>query len=576
MQPFPGRPLRAALVGLALGAGLVACGGEPTPVPAEPTPEQAGAAPTTAPSDANAGRLVFGRAGDAAKLDPADITDGESLLATWHIFEGLTRYTPGGTEVEPSLATEWTASEDGLEWTFTLREGVSFHDGTPFDATAAVWNFNRWSDPEHPQHFAEWEFTYWGDMFQGFKGDVDDEGNPKSFFVSAEAVDPTTLKLVLSRPNAPLLQTLAMGNFGFSSPAAVEAAGASYGTPDGQPIAAGTGPFRVKEWAVNDHITLEANPDYWGDPPAMPELDLRVLPDGTARFLAVAGGEIDGMNQVNPEDIETAQGDSNLQVIFEPANNVGYLGFNHAREPWGNLDCRLAVAHAIDKQAIVDTLYAGDAEAAKAMMPPSLWGYNDAIEDYPYDVTVAQEYMDKCLASETMPAEVVFYVPPIQRFYFPKPKELGELIQAQLAQIGVVTRIESPDWGTVWLPDVRAGKADIFLLGWGGDNGDPDNFLCVFFCGGSADFNSDGNFEAEGGPAPMPPSEELNTLLREAATLSDQAARATQYEEANQMIHDLVPAVPLVHRSPPLVFRSNVQGYVSSPIQTILTGVSKE
>jgi peptide/nickel transport system substrate-binding protein len=520
-------------------------------------------------------RLIFGHPEDATKLDPSDVTDGESLLVTWHLYDGLTRYKSGTTEIEPALAAEWSVSDDGLEWTFKLREGVKFHDGTDFDADAVVWNFNRWFDTSNEYHFADWDFAYWPYMFQGYKDqDKDEDGEPDSFFVSAEAVDPLTVKLTLNRPNAPLLQTLAMGNFAFSSPAAIEATGDSYGTPDGDPIAAGTGPYKVVEWVPGDHILVEAFEDYWGDQPGMREIEFRVIPDGTARYLSLASGEIDAMNQVNPEDIEQASTNEEIQVVFEPANNVGYLGINQAHSPWGNPDCRLALAHAIDKEGVVEALYAGDAEPAKEMMPPGLWGYNDAIEDYPYDPQVAKEYLDKCLESETLPDDVVFYVPPVQRFYFPKPKELGELIQASLASIGINTRIESPDWGQTWLPAVRNGEADLFLLGWGGDNGDPDNFLCQFFCGGDASFNSE--TDAEGNTVPLPPDPDLNTLLREAATLADQAARQSKYEEANQIIHDIVPAVPIVHRSPPLLFRSNVVGYTPSPIQQILTGVTKQ
>jgi peptide/nickel transport system substrate-binding protein len=563
--------LRLATATLAL-AGLAACSQSEEAPPAEPTLGQAEVAPTedTGGATTPADTLVFAHPEDASKLDPSDVTDSESLLATWHIFEGLTRYKPGTTEVEPSLATQWTTSEDGLEWTFTLRDGVTFHDGEPFDAEAVVWNFNRWFDPADPSHFADWEFAYWGDMFQGFKGaDKDGDGEEDSFFVSAEAVDPATVKLTLRRPNAPLLQTLAMSNFAFSSPAAVEAAGASYGTPDGNPIAIGTGPYMVESWQNGDQITLVANADYWGDAPATPNLVLRKIPDNSARFLALRAGEIDGMNQMNPEDIASAESDENVQVIFEPANNVGYLGFNQAHAPWGNLNCRLAVAHSIDKQAIVDGLHAGDAEAATQMMPPKLWGFNAAIEDYAYDPEAAKTALDACLAEETMPASVSLFVPPIARFYFPKPAELGEAIQSGLAGLGITTEIQSPEWQT-YLTQVRAGEADLFLLGWGGDNGDPDNFLCVFFCGGDGAWNSDADGTA------LPPNDELNTMLREAATLSDQAARQTMYEEANQLAHDEVLSVPLVHRTPPLGFGATISGYASSPIQTILTTVSKQ
>lgn len=570
ISDFPARLI--VLAGLAVAAA--GCGSPTDVPPAEPTAASASVAPT---AESTVKPLVFAHPADATMLDPAVITDGESLLVTWHVFDGLTRYQSGSTEIEPALATEWSVSDDGLTWTFKLREGVKFHDGTDFDADAVVWNFNRWFDPEHPAHFASQSFEYWADMFQGFKGETDADGKPKSIFASAEAVDSGTVKITLNRPNAPLLQTLAMSNFAFSSPAAVEAAGESYGTPDGKPIAAGTGPYQVDSWSPGEKIMVKAFGDYWNEPPASPEIEFRVIPEGTARFLALSSGEIDGMNQVNPEDIKTAQADTeNLQVIFEPANNVGYLGFNQARKPWNNLDCRMAVAHAIDKQAIIDTLYEGDAEAASQMMPPSLWGFNKAITDYPYDPVKAKEFLDKCLAEETLPETVNFYVPPVQRFYFPKPKELGELIQAQLAAIGITTAIQSPDWGSVYIPDVRGGKADIWLLGWGGDNGDPDNYLCKFFCGASADFNSDGKFDAPEGAQPLPPDAALNDLLRAAASETDQAGRQAKYEEANQMIHDLLPALPLLHRSPPLIFRSDISGYTSSPIQTILTGVSRQ
>lgn len=589
--------LSMLLAALLVAASLGACAGSPateSEMPAEDTADEAAddgaedmaedAADDDAADDAadeaeeaaddagDSGLLVFAHPEDATKLDPSDVTDGESLLVTWHIYDGLTRYVRGSTEVEPALATSWETSDDGLEWTFTLREGVTFHDGTPFDADAVVWNFERWFDPEDPNHFEDWEFSYWSYMFQGYKGDTDDEGNPASFFESAEALDPQTVTITLNRPNAPLLQNLAMGNFGFSSPAAVEASGAAYGTPGGEVIAAGTGPYMVEEWVKDDHVTLVANPDYWGDAPASERIEFTVIPDGSARYLALANGEIDGMNQVNPEDIQQAEANDDVEIVLEPANNVGYLGFNQAKAPWNNLDCRLAVAHAIDKQAIVDTLYAGDAEVASQMMPPGLWGYNEGVDPHPYDLDLANTYLEGCLAEETLPEEVVFYVPPIQRFYYPKPKELGEFVQASLSALDtpIVTRIESPDWGSVWIPDVRAGKADLFLLGWGGDNGDPDNFLCQFFCGGDASFNGD----AEGNPAP--PDEALNTLLREAATLSDQAERDALYQDANQIISEVVPALPLVHRSPPLLFGADVDGYVPSPIQTLLTTVSKE
>jgi peptide/nickel transport system substrate-binding protein len=187
--------LSIVLVLALAGAAVVGCQEEPTEAPPPPTTIAAEALPTPEP-DPETLRLVFGHPEDATKLDPSDVTDGESLLVTWHIYDGLTRYKRGGTEVEPALAKKWEASEDGLEWTFELREGVTFHDGTDFDADAVVWNFDRWFDQEHPYHFDNWDFVYWPYMFQGFKDeDKDEDGEPDTFFVQAEAVDPLTVKL---------------------------------------------------------------------------------------------------------------------------------------------------------------------------------------------------------------------------------------------------------------------------------------------------------------------------------------------------------------------------------------------
>jgi peptide/nickel transport system substrate-binding protein len=558
------------LVAPALAVGLAACGGNPTPKP-EPTAitSSALATPTVVTGAGDASTLVFGHPEDATKLDPADITDSESLLATWQIYDGLTRYKSGTTEIEPALAESWTTSEDGLTWTFTLRDGVTFQDGEPFNADAVVWNFNRWFDKENPAH--KGDFEYWANMFQGFKGETDEAGKPKSFFVSAEAVDPKTVKITLNRPNAPLLQTLAMGNFAFASPKAVEQAGDKYGTPDGNPIAVGTGPYKLDEWKPGEEIRLTAYDGFWGTKPPTANIVLRVIPDGTQRFLSLQKGEIDAMNQVNPEDIEKAKADSSLQVVMEPANNVGYLGFNLAKKPWDNKDCRLAVYQAIDKKAIVDALYAGDAQPASEMMPPGLWGYNKALADYPYDPAAAKKSLEACVkATGKLPAKITMHVPPIQRFYFPKPKELGEAIQAGLSDVGITTEITSPDWKTVYLKDVSGGNTELHLLGWGGDNGDPDNFLCQLFCGGTSQFNSSKDGK------PLPADKALDELLRKAAATTDQAQRQQMYEQANQIIHDLVLAVPLSHRSAPLIFRSSVSGYTPSPLQQDLRQIQKQ
>jgi ABC-type transport system substrate-binding protein/ABC-type branched-subunit amino acid transport system substrate-binding protein len=512
--------------------------------------------------------LVFAQSADAGTLDPALETSANSLAPATHIYEGLTDFEPGSTTPVPKLATSWEASDDGLEWTFHLREGVTFHDGTPFNADAVVFNFERWWDTDSPYNLGADQFIYWDYMFQGFKGDEN------SVLAGIEKIDDMTVKLTLNRPNASLLNTLAMENFRFASPAAVEEQGENYGTAEGRAV--GTGPFMVEDWVKEDHLTLLRNDNYWGEKPTLQRIEYRVIPDTSAAFLALQAGDIDMLSlwaSPGPDDIEAAKQDPNLQVVYNPAFNVGYLGLNLAK-PWlQNMNARLAIAHAIDKQAIIDSLYPGDAEPAKEFQPPSLWGYNDQIEDYPYDPALAQEYLQKAIDEGVeIPDPVIFYVMPVSRAYYPQPQPTGELIQAYLAEIGINAEIQSPAWPDPYLSDLEEDgtKHDLFMLGWVGDNGDPDNFLCVFFCGGDTSFNNDG----QGGG--LPPDEEIATLLRDAVAETDFDARQADYQEANLLLHDRVISVPIVHRTPPTLMRSNIKGYIPSPVREVLTYITKE
>jgi peptide/nickel transport system substrate-binding protein len=383
-----------------------------------------------------------------------------------------------------------------------------------------------------------------------------------------------TVKLLLSRPNASLLNTLAMENFRFASPTAIQEQGENYATAEGMAVA--TGPFKVEEWVKEDHLTLVRNEDYWGEMPTLERITFRVIPDSSAAFLALQAGEIDMITEwasPGPDQLAQAEADPNIQVLYNPGLNVGYLGLNQGKEWLQNINVRLAIAHAIDKEGIVGALNPDNAEPASQFQPPTLWGYNEAIEDYPYDPTLAMEYLQTAVSEGvTIPDPVIFYVMPTPRLYFPQPQQLGELIQAQLAEVGINAEIQSPAWPDPYLADLQEDGtiADIFLLGWGGDNGDPDNFLCVFFCGADTQFNNDG---AGGG---LPPDEEIAQMLRDAVAETDFDTREAMYQEINQLIHDRVISVPLQHIEAPTLARANIQGYVPSPVREVLTYLVKE
>ncbi len=324
--------------------------------------------------------LVFGSSGDASRLDPADVTDGESIQRMDNIFEGLVEYEPGSTEIKPCLAESWEISEDGTEMVFHLRKGVKFHDGTEFNADAVVFSFERQYNPEHPYHqYGEW--PYWGYMFSDIE--------------KMEKIDDYTVKLTLKAPNASIMTSLAMFTVAIVSPANAE----KY-KEDAFKNPCGTGPFKFVEWVKDDHITLEANENYWRERPNIDKLIFRVIEDPSARLLALEVGEIHGMEYPNPADFERIEANPDLVLMSEPGMNIGYMAMNTGYgyvdankngvkdddeplektpgyyEPLTKKEVRKAINMAIDKEAIVRDIYMGTASKAKNGMPPFMIGYN--------------------------------------------------------------------------------------------------------------------------------------------------------------------------------------------------------
>jgi peptide/nickel transport system substrate-binding protein len=495
---------------------------------------------------ASGGTLIFGRGADSKALDPINVTDGESLIVTDNIFNTLVDYKDDSTEVVPSLATEWSPSSDGLVWTFKLREGVKFHDGTDFDAEDVVYNFNRWMDPKHPQH--KGDFAYYGYMFGGFKGD---EGHVIKEVV---AKDKYTVEFHLNFPQAPFLNNLAMSPFGIASPEAIEKYGEKFGE---NPV--GTGPFKFVDWKKNDSITLEKNPDYWNQ--GYPKLDkviFRSIPDNSNRLTALKSGEIDIMDGLNPEDVASVKADSNLQIFLRPSMNVGYLAFNTQVKPFDDKRVRQALNMAVDKQAYIDAFYAGLAEPAKNPMPPSLWGYNDNIEPYPVDIEKAKQLLAEAGYPNGFETDLWYMSEP--RPYMPNGQKVGEAMQKDFEKIGVKVNLVTYDWQT-YLDKTGMGEHTMAMLGWTGDNGDPDNFIYVLL-------DKDNTRTPDAGNIAFYKNDELHDILIEAQRSSDQAKRTELYMRAQEIIHEDAPWIPLVHSTPPIAAIKEIQGYVPHPTGT--------
>lgn len=480
--------------------------------------------------------LIFGRGGDSVSLDPIAVTDGESYKVTKNIFDTLVNFGEQDTEIHPGLASEWTAAEDGLTYTFTLEEGVKFHDGTDFNAEAVVANFERWAAGNADQ------FPYYGSMFGGFG---DEEGH---VIDSVTATGDYEVEFKLKRPQAPFLKNLAMSSFGIASPTAFEAAGDKFGDA---PV--GTGPFKFVEWKRNDSITIEKNADYWVEgEPKLDQVVFRSIPDNSARLNALLSGEIDLADGITPSDGATVEGDANLQLFERPSMNVGYLGLTTTREPFDDPKVRQAMNHAIDKQAIVDAFFEGRGEIAKNPMPPVISGYNDSIEDYDYNPEKAKEL----LAEAGLPDgfEMELYAMPVPRPYMPDGQKVAEAIQKNLADVGVTANIVSFEWAT-YLEKAANGEADAFLLGWTGDNGDADNFLYVLLDQDNIGSNNYTYYE----------NQELHDILIEAQTEVDEDKRNELYGKAQEIIHEDAPWVPLAHSTPLLAGGKNVVNFKAHP-----------
>jgi len=553
---------------IVLSLGLTTCGPAPTPekvvekVEVTKVVEVEKEVVVTATPEAVPApeAFIFGAQGEPVCLDPPIITDGISGRVINQVFEGLVKFDKDTTNPVPSLAESWTVSDDGKVWTFTLRSGVKFHDGTDFNAEAVVKNFDYWKNTANPVHKAQLEAGQTFEYFEAQFGGFDDA----SIIQSVEAVDPTTVKITLKEPQGPFLNNLAMFIFVFWSPTALEAAGVNSCK---NPV--GTGPYKFVEWKPNEQVVLEAFADYWdkANMPKMPKVIIRNIPNNSQRMLALAAGEIHGMEGLEPDDVTVVKTDPRFKLILRPANTTGYVAFNYKVTEFQDPKVRQAFAQAINKQAIVDAFYGGTGLVAKEFQPPSLWGYNDKIEDWAYDPEAAKKLLAEAgfpdglkeitFDGKKIPLE--FWYMPVSRPYYQTPKDVATAIAADWAKVGIQVSLQTVDWAT-YLDKRKNGQLPLYMLGWTGDNGDPDNFVCYFFCMDAKDTP----IMREGFVA----DKEVSDLLKKAATLTKQEERAPLYQEAEQMIHDRVLRIFIANNQPPLGFVAGVDGYIPNPTGT--------
>jgi peptide/nickel transport system substrate-binding protein len=489
------------------------------------------------------GALVVAEAADILALDLARVVDTESIEVGEQIFEGLVGWTAGTTEIAPRLATAWDVSPDGRTWTFHLRGGVLFHDGTPMDAGAVVASFERLLDPKHPNYLPQEEGTeYWRGMLKVIDRVV--------------ATDPSTVEIRTERPYAPLIADLV--GFPIVSPTAVAHWGDRFAL---HPV--GTGPYMFEAWQPGADVTLRRFDHYWGGTPALERIVFEVVIDARQRLVELESGSVDLANSILPDEQPFVELHPDLVLHHAPGNDVSYLAFNTQHPPFDDVRVRRAASYAINKEPIVQLGYEGRAIAADGPLPPTMWAAHEPKQRYPYDPDEAKRLLAAAAADGSFDASKTYhlYAPSTPRGYLPEPERVARFLQTALEQVGIHTDLELLPY-TQDRDAIEAGKHDLCLFGWIGDTGDPDNFLYVLF-------HSDNTLGAAQNVAYYRDSA-VDRVLLEAQSTADPAKRSALYGVVQDQISIDAPWVPLAHSELILAGRAEVEGVVLSPTGTPL------
>lgn len=482
--------------------------------------------------------LVVARVKDAVNLDPAQASEGMSLNVTTEIMKGLVQFRVGTFEVEPAIAQSWRMSPDGRSWTFTLKKGLRFSDGTPVDADAVKFNFDRWRLLSNPYH-GNFDYTYYQTTFGGFPGLIRD----------VEAPSPGQVVFTLARPFSPFLHDLALPSFAIGSPKAIRDDLEGF---EQHPI--GWGPYTLVSWIKSKQITLLSNLDY----EVRPEYRTVVLldvPDQATSVNDMQSGRVDVVVDPGRADLPVLSHMPGVSIYYQPANNNAYLAMNNERFPFNRPAVRQAVAYALDLPALVHDHYPEGAEVADNWTPPGMLGENLSVKAYSPNLAKARALLASAGMRNGFTATLLYSDTP--RPYLPDPKGTAEAIKAQLKRIGITIIPIGMDFNT-FLDKLHNGEHVMALTGWTGDNGDPDNFLYTLLDKDSTKRPNVLNYS-------FFRDENFHQLMLQGQSTSDTATRARIYQLANAMVHDEVPSVPIAHLAEPVAARTSIAGFVPSP-----------
>jgi len=505
---------------------------------------------TLATTTQAAGTLIYCSEGSPSGFDTPQYTSGTTFDASARtVYNGLVGFKRGSTEVIPELAQKWAISEDGLEYTFHLRRGVKFHTTrffTPtreFKADDVVYTFQRLMDKNHPFRKAyPAEFPYFTDM-----------GMDKNL-KSVEKVDDYTVKFTLNEVDAPFLQNMAMSFAVIFSQEYMEKLlkEGKQELINQQPL--GTGPFVFDRYQKDAQIRFKANQDYWDkeDGPKVDNLIFAITKDPSVRAQKLKAGECHVISHPLPADVARLKQDPNLKVLSNPGFNVGSIYYNTEKELLKKPQVRVALDLAINKPAIIKAVYGEQGVLAHGPMPTTQWSHDDTLKSRPQDIEKAKTLLKE--AGYPNGFKMTLWSLPVARPYNPNGRLMAEMIQADWAQIGVKVNILTYEWGE-YLKRVQKGEHDAVMMGWTGDNGDPDNWLGNLLSCNSVGGSNNSRFCYK----------PFDDLIVKAKRVTDTQERTRLYKEAQKIFHEQMPMSPIGTSIVNVPMTTKVEGFKISP-----------
>ncbi|MGF6722639.1 dipeptide transport system substrate-binding protein [Paraburkholderia sp. GAS41] len=493
--------------------------------------------------------LVFCSEGSPAGFDTAQYTTSVEFTAgSYTVYNRLVEFAHGSTDIEPGLAESWDVSPDGLQYTFHLRRGVKFQTTAffkptrEFNADDVVFTYERMLDPDQPFHKAyPVPFPYFSDL-----------GLAKNIS-TIEALDPYTVRFTLKQVDAPFLQQIAMPFASILSAEYTDQLLKAGKASDINLYPVGTGPFIFRSYTKDDTIRFDGNPDYWKPGVVkVGKLIFAITVDPAVRLQKLKRGECQVMAYPRPADIAAVKADSSLTMPSEVGFNLGILGYNTTKKPLDNVQVRRALDMAINKKAIIESVYQGAGQIATNPMPPTQWGYNKSLKDAPYDIHKARSLLKEAGYPDGF--DLTLWAMPVQRPYNPNARLMAEMLQSDWAKIGVKVNIATFEWGE-YIRRAHAGEHEAILIGWTGDYGDPDNWLGVLL---GCDSVKGSNFSKWC----YKPFDDLITAARSTTDLSQ---RTKDYMEAQVIFKDQVPFTPIAHSTVYQPISKEVTGFKIDP-----------